>query len=137
MSAVASTRFYVQKPCDEYWNTGMTDWVIEARPIDISEKGLSAWQKTDEYVQENLKVLNPKKFGWPHVEKEMWVECSGPSRKLEYREYVALYHSLQPGCPLPKGYKFPKPQKPNLCRWILSSLRSLCSQKGERKMDYI
>lgn len=103
MSSITS--FYVQKPCDEYWNTGMTDCVIEAGPIDVSESGLYDWQKTDEYVRDNLKVINPKDFAWPHVEKRMWVECSGPSRKLEFREYVELYHSLKPERPLPKGWK--------------------------------
>ncbi len=105
MSALTNTGFYVQKPCDEYWNTGMGDCVIEAGPIDVSESGLDDRQKTDEFVRDYMKVINPKNFSWPHVRKSMWVECSGPSRELGSREYIELYHSLKPECPLPKGWK--------------------------------
>lgn len=104
----ALTNFYVQKPIDEYWNTVMTDCVIEACPIDVSENGLAEWKKTDEYVREHLKVITPENFGWPFVKKSKWVECPGPSRKLEFREYVQLYHSLRPEHPLPIGWKEPK-----------------------------
>jgi hypothetical protein len=104
-SSNTGTSFYVQRPCDAYWNTEMSDYVVEAGPIDVTESGLRDWEKTDEYVLENLKVINPKNFSWPHIEKSMWVECSGPSRKLEFREYVELYHSLRPKYPLPKGWK--------------------------------
>lgn len=109
MSSVTS--FYVQKPGDEYWNTGMTNCVIEASPIDVSESGLADWRKTDEYVRQNLKVITPKEFSWPFVKKSLWEECSGPSRKLEFREYVQLYHSLRPKHPLPSGWKEHKSTK--------------------------
>lgn len=105
MSALTSTGFYVQKPGDEYWNTAiLPSCVIEAGPIDISERGLEDWQKTDEYVQNHLKVIHPKDFAWTHVEKSKWVKCLGPSRKLTAIEYVRLYHSLDPARPLPKGW---------------------------------
>lgn len=105
MSALKSTGFYVQKPCDCEWNTGLPKWVIEARPIDVSESGLYDWQKTDEYVRDMLIVISPENFDWPHVDKSFWVKCSGPSRKLELVEYVELYHSLDPKRPLPEGWK--------------------------------
>ncbi|HSX10568.1 MAG TPA: hypothetical protein VLF94_02490 [Chlamydiales bacterium] len=103
MSAVAGTKFYVQKPGDEYWNVGMINYVIEAGPIDVSERGLYDWQKTDEFVRDHLKVVTPKSFAWPHVEKRAWIECSGPSRLLNQKEYVKLYHALVPAHPLPEG----------------------------------
>lgn len=103
MSSV--TNFYVQIPADEHWNTRMTSCVIEASPIDVSESGLDNRRKTERYVRENLKVINPKDFNWSFVKKCDWVECSGPVRKLDYREYVQLYHSLNPDHPLPKGWR--------------------------------
>ena len=34
---VAGASFYVQKPVDQYWNTGMANWVVEAAPIDTAD----------------------------------------------------------------------------------------------------
>lgn len=98
-----NTSFYVQKPRDEYWNTGMANYVIEARNIDPSEVRPSKSQKTNEYVQNYLKVISPIAFGIPYVKRDMWVECKGPPRKLKFHDYVVLYHELQPNHPLPKG----------------------------------
>ena len=67
----SSTSFFVQKPNGEYWNTGMTKCVIEAGPIDISEPGLLEYRKTDEYVRDHLKVIQPKDFGWPFIKKSV------------------------------------------------------------------
>ncbi len=105
MSTSTGTGFYVQKPNDEFWNTFLSNWVIEALPIDISDSSLKDWEKTDTYVRGKLKVINPKNFDWPHIDKSMWVKCSGPSRKLEFREYVKLYQSLNPEHPLPPKWE--------------------------------
>ena len=95
------TNFYVQKPQDKHWNVGMTNYVIEAGPIDINDEGLLNWQKTDEFVRDHLKVIKPENFSWPLVEKASWVECNGPARRLGFEEYFKLYHSLDPEHPLP------------------------------------
>lgn len=101
---VAGTSFYVQKPVDQYWNTGMANWVVEAAPIDNADSSLSSWQKTDEYVRSHLKVINPKTFSWPIIDKGFWVECAGPVRKLERNDYMQLVHSIMPQRPLPTDW---------------------------------
>lgn len=106
MAAPTGSKFYIPTPVDEYWGTGFPKCVVEAIPVDPTASGLYEWQRTDQYVRENLKVINPPRgFVWPHIEKDRWVECSGPSRKLEPVEYIELYHSLNPNFPLPKGWK--------------------------------
>ncbi len=105
------TSFYVQKPCDQYWSTGLRPCVIEAGPVDISESDLTEWQKTDEFVEEHLKVIHPNNLGWKYVDKTLWTECSGPSRELDFKQYVELYHSLKPKRPLPTGWKEHKANK--------------------------
>ena len=106
MNTLTSTSFYVQKPCDEFWNTPMKRCVIEAESIDISET-----RKISKYAEKELRVINPKDFAndWSTVHKCRWIECPGPVRKLEFREYVQLYHSLKPEHPLPEGWKERKP----------------------------
>lgn len=107
MGALTSTGFYVHKPLDDHWNISAAtpNYVIEARPIDEQTDPLYDWQKTDEYIRDNLKVINPKSFGWHYVKKIMWVKCEGPFRKLKFRDYVELYHSLKSEHPLPKGWE--------------------------------
>lgn len=100
-----NTHFYVQMPCDEYWNVYFSNFVIEAGSVDVSEIGLYDWQKTDRYVRDNLKVISQNmRSAWPYVSKNRWVKCEGPARTLSFREYVALYHAMDPQHPLPKGW---------------------------------
>lgn len=100
-----STNFYVQRPADEYWNTAMGDFVIKASNIDPEDASLPTWQRTAEFVKNNLRVLEPKDFSWPIVRKNAWAECKGPARKLDADEYVFLYNKLDPSRPLPPGHE--------------------------------
>lgn len=104
--STTSTNFYVQKPQDVHWNVGMhPNYVIEAGPIDLADSELYDFQKTDEFVRDYLKVIKPKPWGWLTVKKSMFLECSGPVRKLEIKEYIELVHSLLPERPLPKYWQ--------------------------------
>lgn len=104
MNTLTGSSFYVQKPQDQYWNTGCTGYVIEAVPLDIKDNETPEFMRTQEYADTYLKVINPPKsdFSWRQVLKSNWIECSGPVRKLNFKEYTALYHSLRPNHPLPK-----------------------------------
>lgn len=104
-SATTNTNFYVQIPRDERWCIIMDNWVIEAAPINPKDETLLEHQKTDEYVYEFLKVIAPKKYLVAVVPKDKWVKCDGPSRPLDFKSYVALYHSIEPSRPLPLGWK--------------------------------
>lgn len=95
MRTSTATSFYIQRPCDIAWNTGMRNCVIEARPID------AVWEQTDTVAKTMLQVIKPQDFGFSFVAKDAWVECSGPSRRLTFKQYVALYRSLYPEHPLP------------------------------------
>lgn len=107
MSAVTNqaTKFYIEKPGDEYWNTGYPKEVIE-----VDESPL------DEYGERSLKVLNTAEFAqkWPSVSSIFFIECSGPARKLNYKEYVLLVHSLLPNRKLPVGFTSTDDKKVNL-----------------------
>jgi|688.fasta_scaffold02776_30 hypothetical protein len=85
------TKFYIEVPRDEYWNTGWTIAIIEAHEHKKNPN--------------KLKVIAPSSFGYPFVLKNFFIECSGPAKKLTYAEYVELIHELIPKRPLPKGYK--------------------------------
>ena len=50
----------MQKPVDQYWNTPAGDLVIKASLIDPSDESLASCQRTDDYVQNYLKVIEPK-----------------------------------------------------------------------------
>ncbi len=112
----ASTRFYIHVPVDKHWNTYGFLYVIEAGPIDVSESGLDDWEKTfvrkylkaDEFVRDYLKAIAPEDFSIGAsrlLKKRSWKECTGPARTLSFREYVELYHSLDPELPLPEGWE--------------------------------
>ena len=91
MECSGKTSFYVTRPADEYWNTGMGKVVIEAIEVDDGE----------------LFVVGPSLFVWPEVKKRFFIECpdDGPVRYLTLEEYVELVHRLRPDITLPKGWK--------------------------------
>ncbi|NGX28216.1 MAG: hypothetical protein K940chlam1_00391 [Candidatus Anoxychlamydiales bacterium] len=96
--------FYVQKPMDEYWNTGIPDYVIEARPID--KDCLSELEKTDKFFHDQLEIISPEEVKkHSPVNKRNWIECKGPVRKLSFFDYVTLYHSLAPKIALPEQWE--------------------------------
>lgn len=96
-SPVSSTsKFFIEPPGDEYWNTGYGKGIIEAEEQPVNEWG-----------SVSLKVLAPASFAskWPSVSKRFFIECSGPVRTFDYKGYVHFIHSIRPDFPLPKGWK--------------------------------
>lgn len=96
MSSPIISKFFIESPRDEYWNTGHGKQIIEVEE-----------QSDDKANRVFLKVLAPQSFAsnWPIVSKEYFIECSGPVKDLDYRGYVHLIHSIKPNIPLPKGWK--------------------------------
>lgn len=89
------TKFYIQAPQDEYWNTGYPTTIIEAEEDEKNADKPS--------FSHSIKVIVPSFFAqsWSSVSKRSFIECSGPARKLTYEEYVDLVHRLIPNHPLP------------------------------------
>jgi hypothetical protein len=95
-------RFYIQIPEREYWTTDGGKWVIEAEPVE-NHPYLASYAKTVKHASTYLRIIKPGagELSSEYVRKEYWTECYGPARKLDFREYVALYHSIDPSLPLP------------------------------------
>jgi hypothetical protein len=95
-SVTSLTKFCVELPSNEYWNTSRPKEIIE-----VEEQPPDMWGNI------SFKVLAPASFAnkWPIVRKSIYIECSGPSRALDFNDYVQLIHSLKPDIPLPKEWK--------------------------------
>jgi len=95
----SSSKFFIEPPCDEYWNTGHPNQIIE-----VEEQPATEWGGV------SLKVLAPESFAskWPSVSKRLFIECSGPVRTFDYKGYVHFIHSIRPDIPLPKGFVLDK-----------------------------
>lgn len=90
------SKFFIELPGDEYWNTGHPKVIFEAEE-----------QPADKLGNISLKVLAPSSFAskWSFVSKRFFTECSGPVRTFDYKGYVQFIHSFKPDIPLPKGWK--------------------------------
>lgn len=84
---LTETKFYIQRPADEYDNCWYTHAVIEAVKTDASGLG--------------LRVLAPTEFAgnWPTVRLNpgpyaSWVETEGPARMLSREEWLGLIETL-------------------------------------------
>lgn len=91
----SSSKFFIQLPQDEYWNTGYPAAVIEAEE-----------QPADKWGYVSLKVLAPASFAnkWPTVSRDSFKECSGPAREFDVKSYIRFIHTFKPNIHLPKGW---------------------------------
>ena len=107
-------RYYTQIPRDQYWNTGFSNFVIEAESIDLKDPYLlnrfkaygakECEKKIKAFAEEMLKVMSPKDYPKKYIAKAILIECPGPMRELRYKEHMGLFHSLNPYYPLPKNW---------------------------------
>lgn len=99
MSSITNTKFYVNAPADEHWNTRVPAQVVEAALIDEAEP-LNKWES----AEDDMRIVDPKDFDWGNITpKSWWIECEGPSRKLSMGKYFSLIHKIDPDRPLPGG----------------------------------
>lgn len=94
--SASASKFFIELPGDEHWNTLHTRGVV----IEAQEQPINKWQHVV------LTVLAPESFAsrWPTVNKSDFIECSGPARKLDTKEYVRFIHAIEPRIPLPKRW---------------------------------
>ncbi len=81
-----AARFYIQRPADEYGNTGYPLAVIEATAEDL-----------DSPFGARLHVVAPASFGatWHTVRTGYgWVETEGPARMLSREEWEGIIETL-------------------------------------------
>lgn len=102
VSTSTSNHFYLPIPKGIIWHTiPLPRWVIEAQSFTKDDQDLSLSERTDEFAQQYLKVINPAEHRATYIRKDELVDCWGPARKLGVKEYIALYHSINPVRELP------------------------------------
>lgn len=79
--------------------------VVGVRAINKALDDLEDWQKTDDYMNSYLKVIEPENYVPPYIEKKRWMVCKEEfgARTLTFDEYVDLVKKYMPNFPLNKN----------------------------------
>lgn len=105
---ISQNSFYVPQPLDRNWTTAFAKYVVEAATIEMSsDEDLEEWQKTSDFAETHLKIIKPSDYDYKYIVKSDWIKCPNKTmaHPLNFDEYVALVHELEPERSLPKGWK--------------------------------